>query len=216
MSKSILNITNGDVFNEYLISNFDGIAIPFCECMMNGETVTEIYSDSFVKLRCKALDIDEGEYRSKMYVHDMLTKRMFTEIHLWFGRDTFCQMNLLTLLAYLEQIGYGSRVLLNYIDDESFEVIEADIPVSLGIYKDLYKRILISKEMPENIGVLCKRGIELYFDYHSSNGELVKLIKENSDMKMLDLVCLLLKSSHEYGLSDLQTKKLIGSTLETM
>lgn len=213
MSKNILNITNGTVFNEYFMSNYDGIAIPFCECMMDGETVSEIYSDSFVKLRLEALELDEVEYRSKMYIPEMLGKRIFTEIHLWFGCDTFCQMNLLCLLAYLEQIRYRGTVLLNYIDDESFEVICADIAVELGIYNEVYKRILILKEMPTDIGVLCQRGIELFFDYLSSEGELIRLIKENADKGELDLICLLLKSSHEYGLSDLQAKKLIRSTL---
>lgn len=213
MSKNILNITNGLVFNEYFMSKYDGIAVPFCECMMDGEAVADIYSDSFVKLRCGELEVDEAEYRSKMYVQDMLEKRIFTEIRLWFGKDTFCQLNLLTVLAYLEQIGYRGKVLLNYIDDESFEVICADIAVELGIYNEVYKRILILKEMPNNIGVLCQRGIELYFDYLSSEGELIRLIKENADKGELDLICLLLKSSHEYGLSDLQAKKLIRSTL---
>ena len=41
----ILNITNGDCFNYYFISSFGGEAVPFCEVMMNGDTVLDIYFD---------------------------------------------------------------------------------------------------------------------------------------------------------------------------
>lgn len=213
MSKSILNITNGNVFNEYYLSNYNGFAVPFCECMMDGDTSADIYSDKFIKLRSHALNVDENEYIAKMYVPDVLSKHLYTEIHLWFGKDTFCQMNLLTVLAYLEQIGYCGRVFLNYINDETFEVIEADIAIDLGIYNEVYNCILILKEVPDNIGVLCARGIDLYFDYHSKEGELMRLIKENADKDELELIRLLLNSSKEYGLSDLQAKKLIKSAL---
>ena len=213
MSKNILNITNGTVFNEYFISNYEGIAVPFCECMMDGETVADIYSEKFIEIRSEELKVDETDYRSKMYMHDVLGKRLYTEIHLWFGKDTFCQMNLLTVLAYLEQIDYRGRVYLNYINDETFDIIEADIAVDLGIYNEIYKSILILKEMPDNMGVLYAKAIDLYFDYHSEDGELMRMIKENADKSDLDLKCLLLINSHEYGLSDLQAEKLIKSIL---
>ena len=45
MSGKILNITNGDAFNRYFLSEFGGDAIPFCEAMMDGDTVYEIYSN---------------------------------------------------------------------------------------------------------------------------------------------------------------------------
>ena len=72
MSNKILNITNGDYFNEYFISAFGRTAIPFCEAMMDGEAVTNIYSQQFVALRAGALNITETEYRAKMYVYNIL------------------------------------------------------------------------------------------------------------------------------------------------
>ena len=109
MQKKTLNITNGDYFNEYLISKFGGAAIPFCEAMMDGETTADIFSEEFIALRARSLKVNKAEYRSKMYVYDYLCSDDYQELRLWFGKDTFCQMNLLTLLAYLEQISYGGR-----------------------------------------------------------------------------------------------------------
>ena len=204
----ILNITNGDCFRDYFLSKFGGEAVPFCEAMMDGDTVSDIYSDEFIELRAKELGVCDEDYKSKMHVQTAPLEK-FSGLRLWFGKDTFCQTNLLTLLAYLEQIGYGGQVVLNYIDDESFEVVEENIPVTLGAYKKLYEDILIAKKHPTDPGVLDAEAIELYFDYHSDNGALARLVREHSAKNDLALICLLLEKSKAYGLSDLQAEKLI-------
>ena len=204
----VLNITNGDCFNDYFLSKFGGEAVPFCEAMMDGDTISDIYSDEFIELRSKALGVSAKEYKSKMHVQTAPLEN-YSELRLWFGKDTFCQTNLLTLLAYLEQIEYGGQVFLNYIDDENFEVIEENISVTLDSYKRIYEDILITKKHPTNLGVLDAEGIELYFDYLSDTGALAQLVRENSDKDDLNLVCLLLKNSKAYGLSDMQAEMLI-------
>ena len=202
----ILNITNGDVFNEYLLSKIGGEAVPFREAMMDGETVLDVYSDAFIELRSKEHNVSIEEYKSKMLPNDICE---YSQLNLWFGKDTFCQMNLLTLLAYLEQVRYCGEIWLNYIDDETFEVTKANINVDLGIYKKLYEDIFVLKSTPDNVGVLSLSAIELYFDYHSCDGVLAKIVRENATMQERELICLLLERSKEYGLSDIQAEKLI-------
>lgn len=209
MTCGILNITNGDYFNEYFLKAFGGEALPFCEAMMDGATVTPIFSEQFVSLRSKELGISTTEYRSKMQVYDALRENHYAELHLWFGKDTLCQINLLTLLAYLEETQYCGEVLLNYIDDETFEVLEKDISVKLGSYQELYRAILMEKKMTKETGALILHAIDLYFDYHSENGFLTKLARENAEKDKTALVCLLLENSKDYGLSDTQAEKLI-------
>ena len=212
MDNKILNITNGEYFNEYYISKFGGLSVPFCEVMMDGETIANIYSQQFIELRAKSLNITENEYKSKMYVYNILNNN-YPSICLWFGKDAFCQVNLLTLLAYLEQIGYQGELKLNYIDDETFEVLESIIDVKLGAYSKIYEDILILKKVPQDVGILIARAIELFFDYHSDNGELSKLVRANANKERMELILLLLAKSKEYGLSDLQVEKLINSNL---
>ena len=209
MNEKILNITNGDVFNEYFLSKFGGEAIPFREVMMDGDTVLDIYSDEFIEVRAQALGVKIEEYKSKMLTCGGLDILGYKKLNLWFGKDTFCQMNLLTLLAYLEQIDYSGEIFLNYIDDETFETLEENVRVELGIYKNLYQEILINKNQIDNLGVLVARSIELFFDYHSKNGTLAEMVRNNVNMRQTDLICLLLQNSREYGLSDIQAKNLI-------
>ena len=213
MHNQTLNITNGEYFNKYLMLKTGEACVPFCEAIMDGEVVTNIYSEQFISLRAKSLNVTEDEYRSKMYVRNFLQGKEYKTICLWFGKDTFCQVNLLALLAYLEQIQYRGDLKLNYIDDETFEVLEQNIDVELGIYGKIYEDILISKCMPCDVGALDARAIDLYFDYHSDDGMLVNLVKANADKEKMALIVLLLERSKDYGLSDLQAERLINSIL---
>ena len=215
MHNKILNITNGDYFNEKFISEFGGTAVPFREAMMDGETAANIYSQQFIELRAKSLNVTENEYRAKMYVYDALKNNNYQAVHLWFGKDTFCQINLLTLLAYLEQIEFQGELKLNYIDDETFEVSESDINVKLGIYSKIYEDVLVSKNVPNDVGLIRARAIDLFFDYHSENGELAKLVRANAHKEKMGLISLLLEKSKDYGLSDLQAERLINSNLSS-
>ena len=209
MLDKILNITNGDAFNNYFLSKFEGRAVPFCEDMMDGDTVLSIYSNEFINLRSGELNVTVETYKSKMQAYDALKNKDYSALSLWFGKDTFCQMNLLMLLAYLEQIEYCGEVWLNYIDDETFDVIEANIKVELGIYENLYQKILIDKCKADDVGILLARSIELFFDYHSNNGVLAEIVKENSEREELEIIRILLENSKDYGLSDIQAQKLI-------
>ena len=202
----ILNITNGDAFNRYLLSKIDGEAVPFREAMMDGQAVFEVYSDEFIEARAKEHCVSVEEYTSKMLPNYIFE---YSKLNLWFGKDTFCQANLLTLLAYLEQTQYGGEVALNYIDDETFDVIESDIKVDLSGYTNLYNELLIKKSNLKDVGVLDLNAIKLYFDYHSSEGALAKIVRENSEREDVEIIRILLEKSKEYGLSDVQAAKLI-------
>ena len=211
MKSSILHITNGDYFNRYFIEKFHANALPFREVMMDGETTPPIYSDGFIRLRAAELGVSADIYQSKACVCEALKQEEYDKLCLWFGKDTFCQMNLLTLLAYLEQINFRGEVLLNYIDDESFAVLERDIFTPLGVYTSAYKSVFVDKQPPTEYGVLNRQAILLYFDYHSPDGALARVVKENTDKDENALIGLLMENSKEYGLSDLQAKKLISA-----
>ena len=210
MNSEVLYITNGECFNEYFINKYKEISFPFNECIMDEEVHEDIFSNEFILMRSKALNVSEEVYNNKMVIPIVLKEKMYKKICLWFGKDTFCQMNLLTLLAYLEQINFSGKINLNYIDDETFEVIENDINVKLGIYKDIYKDVLINKVFPNEFGVLNARAIDLYLDYYFKDGELINIVKKNINKDKDELVSLLLSVSKEYGLSNLQIEKMIN------
>ena len=211
MSHTILNITNGDAFNDYFLSTFGGEAIPFREVMMDGDAIAPIFSAEFVANRTATLGVSTEDYREALPLCDLLADggKRYDELCLWFGEDTFCQMNLLTLLAYLEEINYGGKVTLNRIDDEDFRVIEGDVPVPLGRYRALYEAILVQKRCVKDLGVLSASAVALYFDYRSDEGALARAVKENPALDTTALLCLLLEISKDYGLSDRQAEALI-------
>ena len=80
----------------------------------------------------------------------------------------------------------------------------------LGVYSKIYQDVLISKNLPSDVGVLCYRAIELYFDYRSDTGILAGIVKANYHKDKMELIGLLLQKSKDYGLSDLQAERLIN------
>ena len=50
----------------------------------------------------------------------------------------FCQMNLLTILSYLEQSGYEGRVVLNSFKEDEFKV--SQIEMKLGNYHSVLQK----------------------------------------------------------------------------
>lgn len=204
----MLNITNGDYLNDYIRQTCTEPSFPFREAMMSGDATSPIFSDDFILLRAAEWNISPNHYRTRT-VEPLKSIEQYKQLRLWFGDDTFCQMNLLTLLAYLEQIGFSGQVLLNIIDDETFAIKESDIPVPLGIYRTLYDTILIQHQPTDEAGILSLHALNLYFDFRSPNGTLARMVQQNSHMDESSLTILLLKHSSAYGLSDIQAKALI-------
>ena len=67
---------------------------------------------------------------------------------LWFGTDMFCQMNLLTRLAYLDEKGDQGRVFFHAMQERTYEVKEESEIRPEG-YTDIYREVLIRHRMPK-------------------------------------------------------------------
>lgn len=211
----MLNITNGDYFNEYFRNKFNARAVPFREAMMQGCATAKIFSKEFILARANSLGVQENEYLKNCADLLLAIKNLKDEgqIDLWFGADTFCQLNLLTLLAYLEQVSFNGKVFLHTIDDETFEIVGDKTQVSLGVYNQIYADVILNKRTPKDYGALSKRGVDLYFDYLSTSGFLAKIVKDNANLTKKEIVIKLLLSSKDYGLSDVLAEELIDKIL---
>lgn len=205
-----LHITNGAYFNAILKTKYNLDGIPFHEAMMTGDTVSKIFSKEFISLRAQTHGVSEAVYREKLApLLKELKNPDFDEIILWFGKDAFCQMNMLTLLSYLEKQGYHGTVYAQYIDDETGERLGEKTPVSLVGKYELYQKILVEKTFINSKETVLKNAINLYFDYLSDDGFLAKTVRENRSLSKKELVEKLLLCSKDYGLSDLQAIALI-------
>ena len=208
----LLNITNGDYLNAKLSKKYEGEFFPFREAIIQGEVTSTVLDDEFIKVRAKSLGVSEEYYKQNAEKLIDFTKNhnKYSSLKLWFGKDTFCQLNLLTLLALLEQINYIGEISLVLIDDETGSIIGQEKRVELGVYREIYNKILIEKQPTSKLGDIDERAIELYFDYLSLDGYLANLIRENLSLSEDELMVLLLNSSKEYGLSDLNIRELIA------
>lgn len=188
----------------------DKIIVPFNEAMCYGKASYFIFSDKFILTRSKTLKVTREEYiEITLKPIQPLLNGPFSNITLWFDEDMFCQINLLTILAWLDQTTYHNQVILNIVDDQ-LQVISEKIIKTEG-YKTLYNTVLIDKVMPEDVELASlKEGINLYLNYLHEDSDLMKFINGNLHLSENELVSLLLERFPQYGLGDLQYIELIN------
>ena len=123
-----LNILNGQSMYDYfekrkLFKN--GVYVPFNEAMCVGEATDDIFSRQFNTCRCEAHDVTIEQYTElTLKPFQILFKNQFSNLFLWFDYDMFCQINLLTILAYLDQINYSKKITFNLVDME-FKLVDS-------------------------------------------------------------------------------------------
>lgn len=116
---SVLHITNGDTTTQLLNKlKINGKIITWREMLCEGQTTTEVGSESFWRTRFEFLkssykvtkktfiDYTLKEYRS------LCNQKNQDEIVLWFEHDLFCQVNMLAVISWLKRFRKGRKISL--------------------------------------------------------------------------------------------------------
>ncbi|MFY3790664.1 AraC family transcriptional regulator [Ureibacillus sp. MALMAid1270] len=212
MQNQTLHILNGQsMFDHFKKTGFlDGeMMIPFNEAMCYGKTTENIFSNDFIEKRAEVHHVTIQQYADiTLKPLEPLLNGEFTNLELWFDSDMFCQMNILTILAWLDQNQHKGIITLHIVDD-FFTPIEK-YTLKANDYAALYKQVLIQKLMPSEItSPPLKKGVELYLNYLNPDSDLQIYIREHINTPENELVRSLLDQFKEYGLGDTQYIALI-------
>ncbi|WP_175640647.1 AraC family transcriptional regulator [Metabacillus schmidteae] len=217
MKTNTLNIVNGQVmynfFKEKGFLKGENI-ISFNEAMCYGKTSSSIFSAEFVETRSKVHNVSLDQYKNiTIKALQPLLSKNFDKLVLWFDEDMFCQINILTILAWLDQIDYQISVTLVLVDDE-FNPIDKQIIHPKG-YKGIYKQVLIQKQIPDRtLPHSLQKGIQLYVKYLDYDSDLMMYIHKHGELPEEELLLLLLANFKEYGLGDTQYIELIRANVK--
>lgn len=209
---SRLNIVNGMAMLSYLHENeieLGGDVIPFNEGMCDGDAIEDIFGGEFELMRCTVHGVGIEEYEDIVINHlHPLFSFDFDELHLFFDEDMFCQINLITVLAYLDINEYDGRIALHIIDNSFQELSMVEIKQQ-GFY-NIYKTVLIDKRIPEVIlPEMIADAVIKYLDYSGENSEISTYILENIDTDEAELLDMLFFRFGSYGLGDTSLQKQI-------
>lgn len=185
--------------------------VPFNEAMCVGQTCERIFSEKFIKLRALTHCVSESDYRQITVENlEAVFHHERNNLKLWFDEDMFCQINLLTLLGWLDQIGYEAKVELCLVHELYTPIASYSIEVS-G-YHSLYKQVLLDKVFPSQVSLSpLRKGIELYLNYREDDSELVRFINEHPNTQEDKLVEKMIAAFRAYGLGDVQYTHMIRS-----
>ncbi len=212
---NVLHILNGQALYDEFKNNKlmgDSDYAPFNEAMCVHAATERIFDGEFIRVRAAGHHVSEESYIQK--VVDPLAP-LFRKKHecivLWFGEDMFCQMNLLTLLAYLEQSGYEGKVFLNSFREDEFKVSETEL--RLGSYDVVYKHLLVHHKKPSTeLFPVMYQAIGIYLDMLKDDNAVVKYISGHKDVSTPELVQRLFALFPAIGYGDTQYIELISKT----
>jgi hypothetical protein len=218
VQETTLHILNGramyDIFKKKSFLQGQKM-IPFNEAMCFGETTEDLFTPEFVEKRAKVHHVSPEKYTDiTLNPLKPLFSNGFTHIELWFDMDMFCQINILTILAWLDKKGHSKPIDLHIVGDK-FEPIENYTLMAAGYY-ELFMEVLVHKTLPESIHLVpLRRGVELYLTYLHEDSNLMMYIKNNQLMTEKELVYALLENFKEYGLGDVQYLEIIRAHRST-
>lgn len=203
----VLHILSGQAMYEVFAQKDlmkQGVFIPFNEAMCAGQTDEDVFSDSFIRTRANSHDVTLEEYQ-KVTVDplDPLFNDSFRCMTLWFGADMFCQMNVLTILAYVGSQGNAEVVKLHLVDEYTYDVEEINLPTAR--YDNVYQQVLVDHQFPtEEVVAPVATGIELFLKYQQPENEITQFIEENKHFSQERLLEKLFQKFPHYGLGDVQ------------
>ena len=102
-----LQVFNGQAMMQVVQENnllSKSLKASFNEAMCTHATSYPIFDEAFQELRAKGHQSTRAQYQ-EIVIKPLrpLLKKSFAAIVLWFGDDVFCQLTLLTLLAFLNK-----------------------------------------------------------------------------------------------------------------
>ncbi len=212
--KDVLNVLNGqfmyEQFKEKRLMG-DSDYVPFNEAMCVNATTNQVFDEEFVKTRAQGHnDSVENYFKKVMEPLDNLFTKQYKCIVLWFGEDMFCQMNLLTMLAYLEQSNYKGEIFLYSFREDEFKVNVTELKLGAGTYSAIYKEVLVKHQRPTNdVFPVMYQAIEIYLDMLKEDNAVVKYIAKNKDVPTMELVNRLFTRFPTIGYGDTQYLELI-------
>ncbi|GLC87232.1 helix-turn-helix transcriptional regulator [Lysinibacillus piscis] len=214
----VLHILNGQLmYEEFSSQQLMGKSdyVPFNEAMCVHQTVETIFSDTFNQVRAQGHQVSLAEYENITLapLQQTLFSKQYRCIVLWFGEDMFCQINLLTLLAYLEQIAFEGTIYYHAVQEQSYDVHETEI--HLGYYRVIYEAVLLNRSLPAiDMMPVMYQGIKLFLTLFQNDNEMTKYIQSHHHLPQQELVSNLLRLFPQYGLGDTQHIALIEATIK--
>ncbi|MEH7417257.1 AraC family transcriptional regulator [Neobacillus drentensis] len=207
-----LHILNGEaMYHYYQETGFlnQERMVPFNEAMCYGGTCEDLFSQEFIDMRAEVHHVTADQYREHVLkpLQPFFDKE-FSHLELWFDADMFCQINLVTILAWLDQADYKEAIDIHIVG-EKFKPLSLYTVKAEGYYS-IYKQVLIDQTMPEAIlPASIKKGIEFYLSYLNKDSDLMLYIKEHEDVPEKELVIALINKFTDYGLGDTQYFEIV-------
>lgn len=208
----VLHVLNGQImYQEFATHKLMGAAtyVPFNEAMCVNQGTMPIFGEQFNRLRAEGHGVSPESYQEVVLTPlEPLNNQTYQCVVLWFGEDMFCQMNLLTCLAYLEEAGFQGEIYYYNVHEGTYDVKETAL--SLGGYQQLFQEVIVSHKRASEISLpVLHQGVGLYLELLKPENPITIYIRHHLKLTNGQLLAKLFQRFSQYGLGDQQYINII-------
>ena len=158
-----MNICGGDCLKDLLENKLQQPFVAFREALSEGPLPATLFDNNFLNERAKFHNITKKDYLKniKDYCDAVANLKENEKIELWFGQDLFCQINMLVVLAHLEEIKQKINIKINIVNETNGLVL-FETKIELSGFLSAYKNLCDRHERGRNRLKICQAGCRLY------------------------------------------------------
>lgn len=186
-----------------------GPVILFLEPATEGKLSSDIFSHSFIKKRSESLKTSIKEYEKEIIKPlKPLFQHKYKKLNIWMTLGMNSGINLLLLLAYLDQVQDHNKITI-YLFDEKMRNIK-NYTISADGYYLIYQTVLLEHKKPREITITpIQQAISYFLTYKKENNPLKKFILANISLEPQMLYIKFMGKFNEYHLTDQQFIQLL-------
>ncbi|MFV0439847.1 MAG: hypothetical protein ACK5LV_00945 [Lachnospirales bacterium] len=153
------------------------------EAFCYGDLSKDLFSFDFISLRTKFFSYDDSYYIQNTMKPIKDTFSHDKDVLLYFSSTMYSIVNLVTVLAYAEKLGFDKDIFLALFNEET-EDIEI-YKVSPKGYYDVFCDIIVDRDINALKNFTCEKfifdGLVLFLHFKMENNEIDNFVKYNID-----------------------------------
>jgi len=183
--------------------------ILFLELITEGKVSSDIFSHSFVKKRSESLKTTIKAYEKEIIKPlKPLFQHKYKKLNIWITAGMNPGLNLLLLLAYLDQIQDHNMITI-YLYDEKMRNIK-NYTISAEGYYAIYQTVLLKHQKPREITISpIQQAITYFLEYIKESNPMKQFIQDNLSLEPQMLYIKFMGKFNAYHLTDQQFIQLL-------
>ena len=206
-----IHVANGEWIAKLLKQSTSESVVAWNEAMCEGSVSLPLFDEKFCTLRANSLQVSLLHYQETMRPCLQALQSMHDELHLYFDTDMFCAVNVVTLLAYLEQTQHTAPIFYHVLPLDGTIHVTQTCPIHLGNFANIFKTVRMRYQYATSGYSFIDNGLALFPLYKKPMNPLQVFISQHLQEERTALCKLMIETFPQYGIGDCILYRMIDA-----